>query len=278
MIEDAAHAIGSKYKNRKIGSFGDMVSFSFHPNKNMTTIEGGALILWDEAEAKKVDLYRFHGIQKDANGHVDVVMASGKFNMPDVGAAVGRQQTVHQVLQAVGLADDDLGVLRQRLGLPLHLQQLRGPADAAQRVLDFVRQAANQLSAGLVLGQQQFITRDAQVPVQRQDFHQQAVIAVDQHRGDRAVNGDGLLADTLKLKFAVDKPGAGIKRRAQAAFVAGEMRDSFCQRFVQCMPAADAKQAFTGRVEGRDAELAVQTDDSRGHAVKDGVRSCAAAG
>jgi len=92
VIEDAAHAIGTKYKNRKIGSFGDMVSFSFHPNKNMTTIEGGALVLWDEAEAKKVDLYRFHGIQKDANGNVDVVMASGKFNMPDVGAAVGRQQ------------------------------------------------------------------------------------------------------------------------------------------------------------------------------------------
>jgi dTDP-4-amino-4,6-dideoxygalactose transaminase len=92
VIEDAAHAIGSKYKNRKIGSFGDMISFSFHPNKNITTIEGGALILRDPLEAKKVDLYRFHGIQKDANGNVDVVFPSGKFNMPDVGAAIGLEQ------------------------------------------------------------------------------------------------------------------------------------------------------------------------------------------
>lgn len=41
VIEDAAHAIGSVWGERRIGSFGDLVAFSFHPNKNMTTIEGG---------------------------------------------------------------------------------------------------------------------------------------------------------------------------------------------------------------------------------------------
>jgi dTDP-4-amino-4,6-dideoxygalactose transaminase len=47
VIEDAAHAIGSAWQGKKIGSFGDIVSFSFHPNKNMTTIEGGALSFAD---------------------------------------------------------------------------------------------------------------------------------------------------------------------------------------------------------------------------------------
>ena len=42
VVEDAAHAIGSRYADKPIGSFGDLVVFSFHPNKNMTSIEGGA--------------------------------------------------------------------------------------------------------------------------------------------------------------------------------------------------------------------------------------------
>lgn len=92
VLEDAAHAIGSKYKNRRIGSFGDMVSFSFHPNKNMTSIEGGALLLWNQSEAEQVDLWKFHGLKKDNFGNMDVLFAAGKFNMPDVSAAVGLAQ------------------------------------------------------------------------------------------------------------------------------------------------------------------------------------------
>src|SRR6201986_4558523 len=43
VVEDAAHAIGSAWKGRRIGSFGDLVCFSFHPNKNKTNIRGGAV-------------------------------------------------------------------------------------------------------------------------------------------------------------------------------------------------------------------------------------------
>ncbi len=52
VVEDAAHAIGSKYKDKPIGSFGDLVVFSFHPNKNMTTIEGGAISTGDSQAAE----------------------------------------------------------------------------------------------------------------------------------------------------------------------------------------------------------------------------------
>ncbi len=95
VIEDAAHAIGSAWHGRKIGSFGDLVSFSFHPNKNMTTIEGGALSLPGDIEVKAVELQRFHGIRKDSAGNLDVVLPGGKYNLTDVAARVGLGQIKH---------------------------------------------------------------------------------------------------------------------------------------------------------------------------------------
>lgn len=92
VIEDAAHAIGSAWRGRKIGSFGDLVSFSFHPNKNMTTIEGGALSLPGDAEIEAVELHRFHGIRKGPAGNLDVVLPGGKYNLTDVAARVGLGQ------------------------------------------------------------------------------------------------------------------------------------------------------------------------------------------
>ncbi len=92
VIEDAALAIGSSWRGRRIGSFGDLVVFSFHPNKNMTAIEGGALVVNDEAEAREVETLRFHGITRLADGTRDVVTPGGKFNLPDVNARIGCSQ------------------------------------------------------------------------------------------------------------------------------------------------------------------------------------------
>ena len=50
VIEDAAHAMGAAYRGRRIGAQGDLVAFSFHPNKNITTIEGGALSFANPAD------------------------------------------------------------------------------------------------------------------------------------------------------------------------------------------------------------------------------------
>jgi dTDP-4-amino-4,6-dideoxygalactose transaminase len=89
ILEDAAHAIGTRYRGRLIGSFGDLVAFSFHPNKNMTTIEGGAIVYADDALTTAIERGRFHGISKDADGGVDVFLPGGKFNLTDVAARVG---------------------------------------------------------------------------------------------------------------------------------------------------------------------------------------------
>jgi dTDP-4-amino-4,6-dideoxygalactose transaminase len=92
VIEDAAHAMGASWRGRRIGSFGDIVVFSFHPNKNMTTIEGGALVLDDPAEARVVDLHRFHGIKRNQEGEIDIEIAGGKSNFADVSAVIGLSQ------------------------------------------------------------------------------------------------------------------------------------------------------------------------------------------
>jgi dTDP-4-amino-4,6-dideoxygalactose transaminase len=92
VVEDAAHAIGSKYKGKPIGSFGDLVVFSFHPNKNMTTIEGGAISTGDTQAAELLEQYRFHGIKRNASGEVDVMFPGAKSNLTDIAAQVGIDQ------------------------------------------------------------------------------------------------------------------------------------------------------------------------------------------
>lgn len=92
VIEDAALAIGSSWKGRRIGSFGDICVFSFHPNKNITSIEGGALVVDSAAEAKRIEVLRFHGIERLPDGTRDCVLPGGKFNLPDVNARIGMAQ------------------------------------------------------------------------------------------------------------------------------------------------------------------------------------------
>jgi len=92
VVEDAALVIGSTYRGRPIGAFGDLVTFSFHPNKNITSIEGGALVCNDDGEARRIDALRFHGIERLADGTRDVRVPGGKFNLPDVNARIGVEQ------------------------------------------------------------------------------------------------------------------------------------------------------------------------------------------
>ena len=100
VIEDAAHAMGTEYKGKRIGGFGDTQVFSFHPNKNMTTGEGGCVATRDEALAKKISLLRFHGIDREAwnrygksgNQDYEVVLPGFKYNMMDLQAALGLHQ------------------------------------------------------------------------------------------------------------------------------------------------------------------------------------------
>ena len=65
VIEDGAHALGSVYKGKKVGSMSDMTTFSFHPVKPITTGEGGMIVTDNEDFYKKMILFRSHGITRD---------------------------------------------------------------------------------------------------------------------------------------------------------------------------------------------------------------------
>jgi dTDP-4-amino-4,6-dideoxygalactose transaminase len=100
VIEDAAHAIGAEWRGRRIGAFGNVTAFSFYVTKNITTIEGGALLTDSEQVAEEVERLALHGLsvgawQRFSDGgfkHYEVVRPGYKYNMTDVQAALGLQQ------------------------------------------------------------------------------------------------------------------------------------------------------------------------------------------
>ncbi|HTC22467.1 MAG TPA: DegT/DnrJ/EryC1/StrS family aminotransferase, partial [bacterium] len=100
VIEDAAHAIGSTYRNKQIGSLSTFTCFSFYPIKNMTAIEGGAITTNEGKWVERLRRLTLHGLDKDAwkrytsEGRPQTfVMEPGfKYNMTDVQAAVGLHQ------------------------------------------------------------------------------------------------------------------------------------------------------------------------------------------
>jgi dTDP-4-amino-4,6-dideoxygalactose transaminase len=95
VVEDAAQAFGASWRGKPIGSFGDLVSFSFHANKNVTTAEGGALVLPDEKLVALCEKLRFQGITRTGEDGMDCDVLGGKANMTDIAARIGLGQLPH---------------------------------------------------------------------------------------------------------------------------------------------------------------------------------------
>ena len=100
IIEDAAHALESRYKGQKIGNLGHATAFSFYANKNITTGEGGMLVTNDDALAETLRILRLQGISHDAwkrhgksgFSHWEQTLAGHKCNMSDLNASIGLHQ------------------------------------------------------------------------------------------------------------------------------------------------------------------------------------------
>ena len=98
VIEDAAHAIGSEYKGKKVGccEFSDMAVFSFHPVKTVTTAEGGAVVTNSKALYDKLCAFRAHGMHKDGDmvntWEYEMRELGYNYRMTDIQAALGISQ------------------------------------------------------------------------------------------------------------------------------------------------------------------------------------------
>lgn len=100
-VEDAAHALGSTWRGRPVGSLADVTAFSFYPTKNLTTAEGGAITSADEGLLERARRFRSQGLvrdpaeQRDPNGggwHQEVHQFGLNYRLPDVLCALGISQ------------------------------------------------------------------------------------------------------------------------------------------------------------------------------------------
>ena len=103
VMEDAAHAIGTEYKGKKIGTFGDITCFSFYATKNLATAEGGMAVTDNGEWAKRMRILTMYGISdareiwqkrytQAGSIHHDIVELGYKCNMTDLCAGIGIQQ------------------------------------------------------------------------------------------------------------------------------------------------------------------------------------------
>jgi len=102
IVEDAAHAFPTEHAGILVGSHGsDAAVFSFYANKTITTGEGGMIVSRNEELMRRVRVMRLHGIDRDVFGRhtdapsqwrYDVVAPGFKYNLTDIGAAIGRGQ------------------------------------------------------------------------------------------------------------------------------------------------------------------------------------------
>ena len=100
-IEDAAHAVGTRSRDRAVGSIADLTTFSFHPVKTVTTGEGGAVTTDDPELARRVQLFAKHGITRDASQmrrpdeggwYYEQLELGYNYRISDVEAALGASQ------------------------------------------------------------------------------------------------------------------------------------------------------------------------------------------
>lgn len=105
VIEDAAHAIGAKYKGKPVGTVGDYGCFSFQAIKHLTTVDGGALYCKEESQYERGKKLRWFGLDRKYQGpkwEQDIPECGYKFHMNNINAVIGLEQMkyIDDIVQA----------------------------------------------------------------------------------------------------------------------------------------------------------------------------------
>ena len=136
IIEDASHALGSKYSGEHIGSsvYSDISVFSFHPVKNITTGEGGMILTNNQKLSEKIHLYRSNGITKDTKKMInkeeglwyyEQLLLGFNFRMSEIHAALGISQ-MNSLDKFISKRNELSQIYNEELkGLPLTIQRVR---------------------------------------------------------------------------------------------------------------------------------------------------------
>ena len=136
IIEDASHALGSKYSGEHIGSsvYSDISVFSFHPVKNITTGEGGMILTNNQKLSEKIDLYRSHGVTRDTKKMInkeeglwyyEQLLLGFNFRMSDIHAALGISQ-MNSLDKFISKRNElSQNYTKELKGLPLTIQRVR---------------------------------------------------------------------------------------------------------------------------------------------------------
>jgi len=138
IVEDAAHAVGAVHAGARVGSHGNLAAFSFYPNKNMTTIEGGMVTTDDPELAEALRLLRLHGLSNDAwkRYHTKALVTSQvvrfgyKANLTDVQSVLGMGQ-LERLEEFLGVRERYAAVYDAALAdLPIDRQERQaGPGE-----------------------------------------------------------------------------------------------------------------------------------------------------
>lgn len=135
VLEDAAHAIGTEYAGKKIGSLDSISVFSFHPIKNITTGEGGMVCTRDEHLAEEMSLMKFHGMSREAwkrysaqgTPNYDIILPGFKYNMLDMQAALG----IHQLKKLDAFIDRRTEIAEYYNSAFADVEEIATPSSAA---------------------------------------------------------------------------------------------------------------------------------------------------
>ncbi len=204
IIEDCAHSLGSDYKGKMTGTFGEMGCFSFYPTKIITTLEGGMITTNDEKYAQKLRLLREHGMSRNAieresgvTWYYDVIDLGYNYRLTDPQAALGASQLkrvdegIKKRIKIADYYDKQLIAINQGLTVPnrapnrshiFHLYNLKLPEsqDGAVRNALFKKLALKGIQSSvhypplhLMSFYKQFIKKDSDTfPVTEKIYNQ----------------------------------------------------------------------------------------------------------